>query len=108
MYNYKKHRYVNTISGWNNIRKSILERDHHQCQVCGKKPSGQVHHLVTRRDGGGNEPTNLVILCGQCHMLVSPVPDQIISRVWHIPSDAVKGAREKVKTVLINLSLSQK
>lgn len=27
-----------------------------------------VHHIVPVKDGGGNEPSNLITLCIECHM----------------------------------------
>jgi len=91
------------MSKWENIRRLVLERDRYQCKLCGKKPSAQVHHIIPQKLGGKNELSNLVTLCGRCHMLLSPIPDWIISRVWKIPLDKVKIERAKVEAAMKKL-----
>ncbi|AXQ62059.1 HNH endonuclease [Gordonia phage Float294] len=44
----------------------VRERDFHVCRECGE-PAHQVDHIVERIDGGGNEPSNLQLLCDACH-----------------------------------------
>ena len=41
----------------------------------------ELHHIVWVRDGGGNEPRNLIALCPNCHSLHTAA---------HIPSEAVR------------------
>lgn len=43
----------------------------------------ELHHIIWVRDGGGNEPINLIALCPNCHALHTHghIPDQAI-RVW--------------------------
>ena len=45
----------------------IIERDRGICQECGAKDSRQVAHIIARRKGGADEPSNLRILCDSCH-----------------------------------------
>lgn len=71
---------------WNRGRDAyslrILYRDNFTCQDCGefhahKNEHGiyipiddgklNVHHIVPVSEGGGDEPTNLVTLCIDCH-----------------------------------------
>ena len=33
------------------------------CVACGSKEDLQRHHLVTRPEGGSNDPSNLITLC---------------------------------------------
>jgi len=54
------------------LRASILDRDCHICQDCGRRPKLdgvrlQVHHLHEVASGGSNDPDNLVTLCTDCH-----------------------------------------
>lgn len=84
------------MSTWRDIRRLALERDNCKCRICGKENSGQVHHIIPRSKGGTEELTNLVTLCGRCHMLLSPVPDPVISKVWKIPFDRVNIERAKI------------
>ena len=87
---------------WKNkdIRFRVLDRDNYQCQVCDKTPSAQVHHIIPRSKGGRDELSNLITLCDKCHMLVSPVPDRLISGLWKIPQDKVKFGRAKVRNTI--------
>ena len=55
---------------WKN-RKIVLNRDENTCQCCGCKPDGKntnkltCHHIDV--DKQNNSPSNLIILCTQCH-----------------------------------------
>ena len=48
---------------------AILKRDHFQCQVpgCRSRRNLQVHHIIWRSKGGGDEHWNLLTLCKVCH-----------------------------------------
>jgi len=55
-----------------NIRKAVLLRDSHTCQMC--KSNGcmlEVHHITPRRENGENTIGNLVTLCSKCHSKVT-------------------------------------
>lgn len=51
------------------VRRAVLLRDHHRCQVPGCRHATfvDVHHLRAREDGGGHEVDNLLTLCGAHH-----------------------------------------
>ncbi len=53
------------------VRREVLARDKHQCQApgCGRTRFLEVHHILARRQGGTNDPENLMTLCGSCHRL---------------------------------------
>jgi 5-methylcytosine-specific restriction endonuclease McrA len=55
------------------VRREVLARDKHRCQApgCGRTRFLEVHHIVSRQQGGGNKAENLMTLCASCH------------RVWH-------------------------
>lgn len=56
--------------GFWNVREYVLFRDSHVCQHCkgkSKDPTLNVHHIIQRKDGGSNAPSNLVTLCETCH-----------------------------------------
>ena len=38
------------------------------CVACNEKEDLQHHHLVTKAEGGTDDPTNLITLCWSCHM----------------------------------------
>ena len=51
--------------------------------VCRHVITLEIHHIVWVRDGGGNEPSNLLALCPNCHALhtAGHIPPHAI-RVW--------------------------
>ena len=48
-------------------REEVLERDSHECQVCKRKDSLHLHHLIKRKNGGSHDAENLITLCASCH-----------------------------------------
>jgi 5-methylcytosine-specific restriction endonuclease McrA len=58
------------------VRRLVLARDRHTCRTPGCTHSKflEVHHVVPRVRGGGNDPKNLVTLCSACHRLVHEKP----------------------------------
>lgn len=54
---------------WFKKRASILERDKHQCKLCGSKDNLHVHHLkyVDGRHAWEYPNKNLITLCQDCH-----------------------------------------
>ena len=59
-------------------RQRILDRDGHQCQMCGWKWSSEkdldlhLHHIRPFKQGGLTIDENLIALCRQCHQGLSP------------------------------------
>ena len=53
-------------------RRHVLARDRHRCTRpgCNNTHYLEVHHLIPRAQGGGNEPENLITLCAACHQLL--------------------------------------
>jgi len=53
------------------VRREVLARDKHRCRApgCGRTRFLEVHHIVTRQQGGSNQSDNLVTLCASCHRL---------------------------------------
>jgi hypothetical protein len=81
-------------------RDRIFERDGRRCRVpgCSSRARLQVHHLVFRSHGGGEDDGNLVTLCAthhlrgihrgrlRCHVL----PDGLLA--WEFAPDPIDGA----------------
>ena len=44
-------------------RKAVYRRDHYRCALCDSEQGLQVHHVVSRGQGGTNFPQNLITLC---------------------------------------------
>lgn len=60
---------------WRRIRESVLRRDRFKCVECEKpcnRAEADIHHLMPRSAGGGDEPSNLVTLCDGCHAAHHP------------------------------------
>jgi RNA-directed DNA polymerase len=53
---------------WQELRRHILERDKYTCQHCGHKQNLEVHHILSRREQGTDDPANLITLCEDCHI----------------------------------------
>ena len=54
---------------WERVRRQVLDRDRHRCQMCGRAGLLEVHHLVALDDGGAAlDPDNLVSWCPPCHI----------------------------------------
>jgi hypothetical protein len=51
------------------VRRSVLRRDQHRCQVPGCRHATFVdmHHIQAREEGGAHEPKNLLTLCSAHH-----------------------------------------
>jgi len=49
------------------IRRFVLDRDGFECMYCGNDDDLHVHHLKPRKEGGTDEPRNLITLCSSCH-----------------------------------------
>lgn len=72
--------------GFYNVKAYVLYRDSYQCQKCKtKKGKLHVHHIVFRSSGGTNTPSNLVVLCSDCH------------KKLHNGEFEIKGVRSKTK-----------
>jgi 5-methylcytosine-specific restriction endonuclease McrA/plasmid maintenance system antidote protein VapI len=68
-------------SGWETVRKKVLERDN-LCQVCGDTPDSReldVHHIKPVREFDSPEKAhsldNLVALCRSCHRKIETLPE---------------------------------
>jgi len=82
------------------LRQAVLERDRRICQACGRPTSGQVHHICPRGQGGADSLRNLMLLCGRCHMLISPVPEFALWRAFRIKAADIPAARARVTAAI--------
>ena len=51
------------------VRHEVLMEAGYKCgnPVCRNSLSLQLHHMMWVKEGGGNQPRNLLPLCGHCH-----------------------------------------
>ena len=64
-------------------RNAVLARDRHRCQSpdCGNRHFLEIHHIMPRSEGGGNDPTNLITLCSACHRLAHGKEDNHLDAI---------------------------
>ena len=56
-------------------KHEIHIRDNFTCQMCDRKEDPnhktfQIHHIVFKCKGGSNHPSNLMLVCPECHALI--------------------------------------
>ncbi len=58
-------------AAWDRLRKVILSRDSHLCQICKAEgratPGNHVDHILSKAKGGTDAHGNLQTLCKPCH-----------------------------------------
>ncbi|MDQ3090904.1 MAG: HNH endonuclease [Actinomycetota bacterium] len=55
-------------NGWLRVRALVLARDGYACVVCGRVSTGlEVGHVIPKRKGGSDDPSNLRTLCRAHH-----------------------------------------
>jgi hypothetical protein len=99
--------------GYWNIREYILHRDDHKCQNpdCkhkddkNYKPVLNVHHIIYRRNGGSDKPSNLITLCEKCHTAKNHEKGFLVD--WQKNGFKVKGFKDStfmniIKTRILN------
>jgi hypothetical protein len=61
---------------WEDLSKSVLKRDNHNCQRCQEERGPlQAHHINPRSQGGKDTLSNLITLCRPCHAVQHPDND---------------------------------
>lgn len=56
--------------GFANTKAYVLDRDSYTCKYCKNKAKNtrlEVHHIIFRSNGGGDDEKNLICLCKTCH-----------------------------------------
>lgn len=50
------------------VKRRLLQERGHRCQHCGRHVKRlHAHHIMHIAHGGTNDPSNLVLLCRDCH-----------------------------------------
>jgi len=50
-----------------NTRKGVTQHPRQNCYFCGSEGPIETHHIIPRRHGGGDDESNLVDICPNCH-----------------------------------------
>ena len=53
---------------WEGIRQKAFAEQGRRCGKCGKAGAMEVHHVKELQRGGTNDPSNLQVLCRDCHI----------------------------------------
>ena len=53
---------------WEGIRERTFAEQGRRCGKCGKAGALEVHHVKPLKEGGTNDPSNLQVLCRDCHI----------------------------------------
>jgi 5-methylcytosine-specific restriction endonuclease McrA len=52
---------------WRKLAAWIIARDGGICHLCGQPGANTAHHLIDKRDGGSDDPSNLRAIHVGCH-----------------------------------------
>lgn len=72
-------------------RASIIINRHKRCELCGWNNVPlvlEIHHKISKKDGGGNEDENLILLCPNCHSIEHwkkakvKTPEELLSKTY--------------------------
>jgi len=69
----KSRLYVTSRSGFSmsqDDRFEIIEADGFRCRFCGRDNYLHVHHIKYRSEGGSDDRSNLITLCGRHHEVI--------------------------------------
>jgi len=72
----KRHHDFVLSNRWNKeVRPKILKYDDYTCIICGKRrlKGMRVHHIIHKSADKDLSPSNLVLLCDECHKILHPV-----------------------------------
>lgn len=59
---------------WLERRSQAMARDGYACVLCYSQEELEVHHVISRKEGGKDNLENLMTLCRQCHELTPSFP----------------------------------
>jgi 5-methylcytosine-specific restriction endonuclease McrA len=51
---------------WRRLSDFVVARDG-SCRECGSRRYLAAHHVIPRKEGGADHPSNLIALCASCH-----------------------------------------
>ena len=52
---------------WEWLRRRTFERDGYKCVECGSRRRLECDHVLSKANGGSDDPANLQTLCANCH-----------------------------------------
>lgn len=85
----------------NSTRDKVFEQAGHECLFCGMTGEEHekeydrdldVHHVIPKRKGGSNEPSNLIPVCISCHRTLESTQGEALARIAEDEMDSRKMA----------------
>jgi len=74
------------------VRYQLRQRADWYCEICGLNRGTNAHHRKNRSQGGKDELSNLLLLCGSgttgCHGYVTEHPAESYEKGWSVRSTA--------------------
>lgn len=94
-----------------NLREYILHRDNHKCQnpTCknkDKNPILEIHHILYRRNGETDTPSNLITLCNKCHTSSNHKKGKILD-IWQTEKPKIRGFKDSTFMSMVRWKLIQ-
>jgi len=58
-----------SLYGYKNLQSFVIAREENKCQLCGGGYNGKwnLHHIISRSNGGTDKPDNIALLHEECH-----------------------------------------
>jgi len=53
------------------VKQQAIKKYGDKCELCGYGLSLDVHHIIPKKEGGKHEIDNLMVLCPNCHALIT-------------------------------------
>lgn len=53
------------------IRTQAIKKYGNVCELCGYRISVETHHVIPKHQGGPHETDNLIVICPNCHSLIT-------------------------------------
>jgi 5-methylcytosine-specific restriction endonuclease McrA len=78
------------------IRAQAIKQHGNRCELCGYKSAVDTHHIVPKHQGGPHEVENLMVVCPNCHALITRRKISVESR-----RDIPKISREVLKMIKV-------
>lgn len=84
---------------WDDVRSVALKRDGHECRFCGvsndqhEAEHGRglhAHHIVPESEGGYDDPSNLMMVCGGCHRTIESTQASALAGIKSRSDDEVR------------------
>ena len=81
------------------LRQGVYKRDGYRCALCDDPRRLQLHHVVSRGQGGPDTQMNLITLCPRCHALAHGTD---VDRLGLRPQDVYQACVEYLSDLYAN------